>query len=857
MEFQKLSDKAMGIFADFFWFIFTSSLIWAISFAGMHFLRPKKGSDSQSAIDLRRKDDEVNNEEEEEPPTLCFKFQYQFSDQQQQLIKQQAVDGETTPPPSANARIHNYSFLSGKDFTGFVEQPPAAKTYRVFQDSYRDPPDHASFSSLSLKDFPRRRRSSTDRRQGQIDAAGEKFPADKSTKSDSLRRTSSVSPKYFRRRRSSSVKADNFADEVDHGDIYIHPKFSGFNSEAESISDADSVKAESFVSSKASRKPYASNRANLSVEFGRVYRGRFMFNEFAGLDSDTESFSASDGYSVKELLVDSDSNGLFSDTDSSDDHEHKANSARYSGKFLEAIKRVEKLQSQLTHSYDAESVAANEEFSKQTMSKENEPDGKLVCDEKVMNQGPDESTGVQKCEESTPPNLNDKGEVNQNTRKGYDDTSSTGDTVSEASSGFDLSPHPLLETISRTDEELDGLEKELKKEKEVPLVDELDDDEYDELESLWEHEDLIEQLKIELKRVRAAGLPSISEESVAPKIVEDLKPWKIGKIQQEDPIEELHKFHKIYRGRMWKLDILNYQKMNTIGFLNLKDHVHSKGPQKSVIPAIKSVLLQNLWSCNFQMDVDPSDKLIKEVKNDLELVVVAQTCLSWEFLRWQYEKSRELPEFDHQYNHVADEFQQFQALLQRFIEDEPFQGPRLPNYLKSRSLVKNLLQVPVIREDTMKEKMEDESKGNFIVTIETLEDIMEESIRIFWEFVKADKDETPGFLKMLIGSHAELEDLADSKLMSEIQIKLEKKEKRLKDILRTGNCLVKKFKKPKEDRSNQDLFFSQVDLKLVARVLRMSKITTHQLVWCDAKLSNIWFVEAKVYREPSFLLFPC
>lgn len=74
----------------------------------------------------------------------------------------------------------------------------------------------------------------------------------------------------------------------------------------------------------------------------------------------------------------------------------------------------------------------------------------------------------------------------------------------------------------------------------------------------------------------------------------------------------------------------------------------------------------------------------------------------------------------------------------------------------------------------MKEKMEDESKGNFIVTIETLEDIMEESIRIFWEFVKADKDETSGFLKMLIGSHAELEDPADSKLMSEIQIKLEK-----------------------------------------------------------------------------------
>lgn len=76
-----------------------------------------------------------------------------------------------------------------------------------------------------------------------------------------------------------------------------------------------------------------------------------------------------------------------------------------------------------------------------------------------------------------------------------------------------------------------------------------------------------------------------------------------------------------------------------------------------------------------------------------------------------------------------------------------------------------------IAEDTLKEKLEDKSKGNFVVTIETLEDIMEESIRIFWEFVKAD---TPGFLKVLMGAHAELEDPTDSKLMEEIQINLDK-----------------------------------------------------------------------------------
>ena len=86
---------------------------------------------------------------------------------------------------------------------------------------------------------------------------------------------------------------------------------------------------------------------------------------------------------------------------------------------------------------------------------------------------------------------------------------------------------------------------------------------------------------------------------------------------------------------------------------------------------------------------------------------------------------------------------------------------------------------------------------------------------------------------------------------------LVQKEKKLREMLGTGNCIINKLKKPKEDRSNQDLFFSKVDLKLVGRVLRMSKVKTDQLVWCRRKLSNIKFVERRICREPSFLLFPC
>jgi hypothetical protein len=35
--------------------------------------------------------------------------------------------------------------------------------------------------------------------------------------------------------------------------------------------------------------------------------------------------------------------------------------------------------------------------------------------------------------------------------------------------------------------------------------------------------------------------------------------------------------------------------------------------------------------------------------------------------------------------------------VQRFVEDESFKGPRLPNYINNRCVLRNLLQVPVIK----------------------------------------------------------------------------------------------------------------------------------------------------------------
>ncbi|KAL3624174.1 hypothetical protein CASFOL_032990 [Castilleja foliolosa] len=376
-----------------------------------------------------------------------------------------------------------------------------------------------------------------------------------------------------------------------------------------------------------------------------------------------------------------------------------------------------------------------------------------------------------------------------------------------------------------------------------------------ELESLWEHQELIEQLQIELKKVRATGLPTILEESESPKLMDDLKPWKIDEFQRGDCLNELHKFYKSYRERMRKFDIINYQKMYAMGFLQLKDPRNSISTQKTLLPTLKSLVSHDIWLFKNKIHVtDPTKKLIQELQGDLEAVYVAQMCLSWEFLHFQYDKALSLWDSDprsiRRYNEVAGEFQQFQVLIQRFVENEPFQGPRVQNYVNTRCTIRNLLQVPVIREDKLKAKAK--TSDEYVISSDVLVEIVEELIRVFWRFVRADKDCT-------INGHKKPDSDQDVELLIEIKKNLQKKERKLKDILRSENCVLRKFRKCREDDSDDQVlyFFSQVDMKLVGRVLNMSKITRDQLIWCRDKLDRISFVNRRIHVEPAFLLFPC
>ncbi|KAH9606809.1 hypothetical protein KSS87_001119 [Heliosperma pusillum] len=378
---------------------------------------------------------------------------------------------------------------------------------------------------------------------------------------------------------------------------------------------------------------------------------------------------------------------------------------------------------------------------------------------------------------------------------------------------------------------------------------------------LLEQKELIRQMKREMRQLKVSGLPTILEESESPRVEDDLRPLRIDeRIRHKDRMDEIQIFYKRYLDKMRKLDISSQQTMYAIGLLQLKSQDQLDLNKKVSVPVMKSVLAQNFWSHKLRKhEADHVKKLIRDLKRELELVYVGQLCMSWEILKWQYRKVEELQTHDpdgfRQYNQVAGEFQKFQVLLQRFTEDEPFHhGPRVQHYLKSRYALSNLLQVPLIKDDS-KNELKGDREG--AIPISMLKEVIMSSMRSFWDFVRTDKDEVHAITLMGIhGVHVDLQDPSDSDLLTEIRSSLHKKEKRLKDLVRSGNCIVRKFQKHQEPRLSPEMFLAQVELRLVSRVLSMSTLSSEQLLWCHKKMNKTDIIGRKVCIDSSFLLFP-
>ncbi|GJR24235.1 ribosomal protein L34Ae protein [Tanacetum coccineum] len=188
--------------------------------------------------------------------------------------------------------------------------------------------------------------------------------------------------------------------------------------------------------------------------------------------------------------------------------------------------------------------------------------------------------------------------------------------------------------------------------------------------------------------------------------------------------------------------------------------------------------------------------------HELEAAYVAQICLTWEALNWNYNYFQQLRASRRESDpgcpaYIAQQFQQFQVVLQRYIENEPYQNGRRPIvFARMRSIAPKLLQVPEYR-DTDDEK-KDEYLGSRI--------------------------SSESFLKKL----------------------------KLKYLRRLHKC----FRKRKSKQVNEmEVLMAQIDLKIVSRVLRTSDLNEEQLRWCEDKMTKVKVCDMKLQSDSSPLFF--
>ncbi|PON94504.1 Ribosomal protein [Trema orientale] len=241
--------------------------------------------------------------------------------------------------------------------------------------------------------------------------------------------------------------------------------------------------------------------------------------------------------------------------------------------------------------------------------------------------------------------------------------------------------------------------------------------------------------------------------------------------------------------------------------------------------------------------------------HELEAAYVAQICLTWEALNWNYKKFQEKRASRRDSDpgcpgQIAQQFQQFQVLLQRYVENEPYEHGRRPEiYARMRLLAPKLLQVPEYR-DSLDDQRDDQGLGSRISSPAFLI-IMEDCIHTFMNFLKADKENpcqiiTALFKRKRRGS-------VDPTLLHLIKKVNQKKKTKLKDLRRARKCLRKRRLKVDE---GMEIVMGLIDLKVVCRVLRMKELSEEQMHWCEEKMSKVRILDGKLQRDSSPLFFP-
>ncbi|KAK6911195.1 Protein of unknown function DUF1666 [Dillenia turbinata] len=243
-----------------------------------------------------------------------------------------------------------------------------------------------------------------------------------------------------------------------------------------------------------------------------------------------------------------------------------------------------------------------------------------------------------------------------------------------------------------------------------------------------------------------------------------------------------------------------------------------------------------------------------EPSQDLETVYVAHLCLTWETLHCQYtQMSQKIscqPENPTCYSHSAQQFQHFQVLLQRFIENEPFeQGLRVEKYARARNTLPKLLQVPNL-EGLDRTELGREEESEMVVLAPDLMREIENSILTFQLFLKMDKKKASS-ARNPFGVQNQ-----SATLLQLVQSSLQKKEVKLKEVRKKKKGWKKNSWPAAEEEV--ELLFGLIDCKIISRVLRMVKITKEQLLWCEEKMKKLELTnDGRLQRDLSPVLFPC
>ncbi|CAL1357752.1 unnamed protein product [Linum trigynum] len=347
---------------------------------------------------------------------------------------------------------------------------------------------------------------------------------------------------------------------------------------------------------------------------------------------------------------------------------------------------------------------------------------------------------------------------------------------------------------------------------------------------------------------------------------------ELNRQQEEEEEQEVSvdaAFYQMYLERMRWFDVLNQDRTSGVSaVLNQQVELCNKSPFE------KLQLPEDFPSSPFNF-VSPlalskleKKRLMQSMENDFELVYVAQSCLSWEALHHQYKKLEALASQENTSSsstsvlcdghNIGQQFQNFEVLLERFMEDERCHGKRVWNYVRARFSLDSLLQVP-----HLSVTVDREGRGEGTLQVKDAFNILEKCINTFWAFITTDTIKKKPWWKPMSSliSTSCLEDLRDITLLYDLTRQFRKKEMWLRDLQGKRRCWLRKMESHVEEESERkEILFTLIDMKLISRVLRLSVITTCQLKWCQEKLDRIECRDGKIVRhcprDDALLLFP-